>query len=57
MVLMRMNAETFNGVDNPIAQIARELEELAKTEVEKKHDEIVNLETLVQETTSTALMI
>ena len=52
-----MNAETFNGIDNPIAQIARELEELAKTEVEKKHDEIVNLETLVQETTSTALMI
>ena len=53
---MRMNAETFNGLENPIAQIARDLEEQAKEEVERKQDEIVNLETLVQETSSSALI-
>ena len=36
IVLMRQNAETFNGAQHPIAQIARDLEELANSEMKKK---------------------
>ena len=50
IALMRANAELFNGRENQIAQLARDLETLAHEAVEVKEDEIVNLETLVQET-------
>ena len=49
MQLLRVNAETYNGQFNKIAELAREIEQHAISKMDEVKDDVANYELLVRE--------
>jgi len=49
MQLLRVNAETYNGQFNKIAELAREIEQHAINKMDEVKDDVANYELLVRE--------